>query len=141
MASNTKSTTTLKWKGELTFEGTLEQFKTFTTSLEKYQVAIGVADLGNVIGDYHPAGYIRPIHAFLNKDYLEKLTDGASRMQMKAIEGIAGGIRNPHIHLGSEIVLVDRERFKEIIGEVAGRIAQERVDVESDYCEMVKAIQ
>ena len=140
MGEISKNNANLKWKGEVAFEGSLEQFKSFTAAMEKHPVTINVSELGNIIGKYHFAGYIRPIMETFSAEQLAKLTEGAPRMAFKGIEGIAGGIRSPHIHLAEEVVLIDKERFKTVLGDVARSLAQRRVDSEEDYFSMVKSI-
>lgn len=142
MAETTKGSTTLKWKGEVTFEGTIDQFHAFKTAIEKQHVTISVSELdSNILQNIHIAGYIRPNYAAIfAAGQLEKLTEGAPRMEFTSIEGIAGGIRSPHLHLGDEVVLIDKERFKAILGEVARGMVEQRIDSEEDYCNIVKPL-
>ncbi len=141
MAENRKGNATLTWKGEVTFEGTIEEFSNFKAVIEKHATSISISGSdGRVLPNYHKAGFIPIIRKFLSEQQIAQLTEGAARMQFKAIEGIAGGIRSPHIHLEDEVVLVDKERFKTILGEVASSITQERVDSEVDYYQMVKSV-
>jgi hypothetical protein len=68
------------------------------------------------------------------------MTEGAPRMKFAAIKGINGGIRTPHLHLGNEIIMVEKERFKAILGEVARNVTEHRVGAEEDYFSAIKPI-
>jgi hypothetical protein len=57
------------------------------------------------------------------------------------IKDIAGGIRDPHVHLENEIVLLDRDRFKLMVSEVASMLATERVDHMDDFVSVMAPIQ
>ncbi len=131
---------TLKWKAEVTFEGTMEQFQAFKAAIEKQPVGISVSELGGGVIKPRPRpGYISPaIFAAIEKDpQFQKLIEGQPRMQFVSIKDIRGGIRNPHLHLGDEVILVDKERFKAILGEAARNIFELRATTEEDYCNMV----
>lgn len=140
--AESKMNTTLKWKGEVTFEGTIDQFNSFRESLETQSVHVGIPELqSNIFTKIHPAGYITPaISAILSAGRLAKIAEKATRFQFKGIDGIAGGIRSPHLHIGEEVILIDKEVFKNILSEAASNIAQRRVDAEDDYCNMIKSI-
>lgn len=131
---------TLKWKAEVTFEGTVDEFNSFKAMLVKHPVAIAVADFGKFI-DVTGSGYAQFDYRIAFKaGQLESMIEGAPRLDFKRIRGFAGGIRTPHLHLGDEVVLVDKERFKNILGEVARNIFEQRVDAADDFCEMIKPL-
>ncbi|RXK88394.1 hypothetical protein EST62_03310 [Chlorobaculum sp. 24CR] len=132
----------IKWKGEITFEGSADEFNTFKEMLQKSAVKVTLpdSDLGKLI-DIHFAGYIRPrLDVIFKADRLKKLTEGAQRIPFKIVEGIAGGIQTPHIHVGDEVVLVSKEQFKEVIGEVARTMAIKDIDAATDYVGMVRSV-
>jgi hypothetical protein len=136
MSEMSKASTTLRWKAEITFEGTVENFNAFKASLEKLPIAVSIGE--HVLPPMHRAGYIPAgLLAGFRAGQLEKLIEGAPRMQFRSIKDIAGGIRTPHLHLGDEVVLVDKERFKAILGEVAKDIFEHRVENEDDYYSMI----
>jgi hypothetical protein len=131
---------TLKWKGEVTFEGTIDQFNAFKAAMEKLPVGISVSELGKIILRPRP-GYITPaIISLIDAAKLDKLTEGATRMQFAKIKDIAGGIRTAHLHLGDDVVLLDKSQFKNILGEIARTTMEQRVDAEEDYYSMIKPI-
>jgi len=118
----------LNWKGEVTFEGSKEEFQSFKETIEKHPVVVTVPELGesiskpsprspHIIGG-HPAGIVS-VPSGID---LEQIIEGQPRMQFTSIKGIAGGIRTPHLHRGDQVVLVDKERFKTILGEAARNI-------------------
>lgn len=131
----------LQWKGEVTFEGTIEEFHVFKAAIEGQPVRISVSEVAGGIKFKPRPGYISPpLISALEASRLEKITQGAIRMQFATIKDIAGGIRNPHLHLGDEVVLIDKTRFKTVIGEVARKALEHRVDIETDYYNMIKPI-
>jgi hypothetical protein len=69
---------------------------------------------------------IYPIARHLSRSMLNKLTKGMPTF--KLIKDINGGIRCAHLHLHDEVVLLDREGFKEAVehvaAELAGRLAE-----------------
>jgi len=143
MEEKKKGSTTLKWKAEVTFEGTAEQFQAFKVDMEKHNITIdlGVVRPGMTFERYHWAGYIPAIvKDFFNADQIAKQTQGAERMKFSAIKDIQGGIRTPHLHLGNEVVLLDKERFKTILGEVARNVLEHRIETEEDYFSVMEPI-
>ena len=67
-------------------------------------------------------GGIPAIAKLLNKEVLDKLSQGMPKI--KLIRDIYGGMRNAHFHIGNEVVLLDRARFKELVGRVAESMAK-----------------
>jgi hypothetical protein len=133
----------IKWKGEITFEGSAEEFNAFKETLLKHAVKVTIPELDehSVSLQHIYAGYIRPrIDVIFKTDRLKKLTDGAQRIPFKTVEGIAGGIQTPHIHVGDEVVLVSKEQFKEVIGEVARTMVIKDIDTATNYVGMVKSV-
>lgn len=65
---------------------------------------------------------IPPIAKLLSKEMMNRLARGMPRLKIN--EDIYGGMRNPHFHLGNEVVLLDRARFKELVGQVAMEMAK-----------------
>jgi len=145
MEEKKKVSTTLKWKAEVTFEGTVEQFQAFKVDMEKHDINI---DLGGLVArdwerfPYHPAGYIPAFvkDFFPKADQIAKYTQGATRMQFVAIKDIQGGIRTPHLHMGNEVVLMDKERFKSILSDVARNVLEHRIEIEEDYFSVIEPI-
>jgi hypothetical protein len=128
----------LRWKGEVTFEGTPEQFKSFIEVLSSHSVAINISELAGHLG--RNAGYVKPIEigAVIAERMMNRISKEAVRMPMPGI--IAGGIRSPHLHVGQEVLLVSKEQFKTFLGDVARQIAENRVETESDFYDMIKPL-
>jgi hypothetical protein len=140
MSDPGKTSATLKWKAEVTFEGTVEQFQTFKTAMERQPITVSMTE-------FDP-GRLRPNSGYASFEYatvfkpeqLDKLTAGQPRMQSAQIGGIAGGIRTPHLHLGDDVVLIDKGRFKTVLGEIARNVFERRVETEEDFYTMIKPI-
>ena len=130
----------IKWKGEVTFEGTLDEFAAFRTAIEKQPVALAISEAifypGSKAGYYWLADQLTALH----EGNLAQMLQGAPRIQFANIKGIAGGIRTPHLHLGDEVVLVDKERFKTILGDAARNIFAQRVETQDDFYDMIKPL-
>jgi hypothetical protein len=65
---------------------------------------------------------IWPVTRLFDPELAKLLSQGMPRLKM--IDDIRGGIRNAHLHIGDEVVLIDRERFKEIVGHAAKELAK-----------------
>ncbi len=69
-----------------------------------------------------PCGFI-PVTKILSKELIDKIAKEMPRT--KIIKNIDGGIRTPHLHIENELVLLDRARFKELVGQVAMELAKD----------------
>ena len=119
------------FRTEIEFAGPIAEFE---------KVAAALAELPVRVRAEWPPGHTAgcwpiPPEKLLSKKVLERVTEGMPRI---VIRPIPGGIRDPHLHIGDEAVLVDRLRFKEVVGQVAmelaGRLAQR-----AEYAETVGA--
>lgn len=127
----------LVWKGEVTFEGTPAQFKTFAEALAAQPISIGPGELltpGRRAGYITPAGFGKVAQEAL----VQKMESEAARMQMPAI--FSGYIRSPHFHVGDQALLVSKEQFKAFLGEVARQTTEDKVEPEADFYTMIKPL-
>jgi hypothetical protein len=79
----------------------------------------------------HDGGWPVPLAEIASDEILARYADLGPRI--KKLKGIHGGEVVPHFHLGDEVVLLEPEEFKKLVGEVAMRLATElagRVDYE-----------
>lgn len=129
------------WKGEITFNGTATEFAKLAEALD---------DLVDVEVKLPSAWPPRPFPGFppwpwwrhISKGTLNKLIQGRQKFQIKWIKDFAGGIRDPHMHLADEqIMLLDRKRFKVMVREVASMLAEQRVDIADDFISVMAPIQ
>lgn len=120
---------TLTWKAEVEFVGKPEDFMKLTEALSAARVKIDISKIKPGTG----VGYVAP--RFLDKSSMfAKLNE----TKVQRIVGlINGGIRTPHFHLGKEIVLVDRTQFKDILGEVARDVFEQRALQKEDYFDVI----
>jgi hypothetical protein len=120
---------TLTWKAEVEFQGNPEEFLKLAEALSAARVKID-------IGKFKPGpgnGYVAP--RFLDAS---SALAGLNETNSQRIAGlINGGIRTPHLHLGKEIVLVDRTQFKNILGEVARDVFEQRALQKDDYFDVI----
>jgi hypothetical protein len=128
------------WKGEITFKGNAEEFAKLSEALEN-MIEIEVK--------WPPGWPPRPFPGYppwpwwqrIPKGTFNKLVESGQKTKIKWIKDFAGGIRDPHIHLADEIVLLDRERFKLMVSEIASVLAADRVDRLDDFISVIAPIQ
>lgn len=124
------------WKGTVEFEGTPEEFEKFSVAMGQTGVHVSV-DKESVITELTKRGYVSPVR-WDTIGVMNQLNESNSlRMSSAAIGHIAGGIRTPHMHVGDDIVLVDRDHFKSLLGQVARDIFEQRVTSKQDFEEIV----
>ncbi len=120
------------WKAEVVFNGPPEEFEVVAQALEGLRIKISIPEWKD--RPIHSAGcHPIPLEDILSRVRLESLAEGMPRMRRLRVKDIAGGIRTAHLHLGSEVVLLDRERFRKLAGLVAQELAERRVEVIEDY--------
>jgi hypothetical protein len=120
------------WKAELKFTGTAEQFNQLMESLQDKPIEIDIAEWKDRLD--HTAGCTPfPVDVIIGRDTLRKLADGMPQVKLNYIQGIDGGMRTAHLHLGDVVVLLDRDRFRTYVGQVAQALAAKRVDASTDY--------
>lgn len=127
---------TVAWKGMVEFEGTPEEFEIFTGALAQTGVNVSI-DRESIFTELIKRGYVAPVR-WDAVDVMKQLNETNSlRMASPAISDIPGGIRTPHLHLGDDIVLVDRNQFKSLLGQVARDVFEQRVTSMQDFNEII----
>ena len=121
--------TTLKLKGEL------PEIEELTHRIGDMVTEMEAVDF--IYPRPFPGGWPILIQEILDRKKLASLVDGMPRL--KVIEGIKGGMRNPHLHLEDQIVLLDRGRFKDVVGHVAMALATQFAE-EAEYIDVVEAM-
>lgn len=121
---------TITWKAQVEFVGKPDEFLKFAEALDVAQVQI---DIGSSIVPDPGNGYVAP--RFVNTARIEGMLDKAEVQRIAGL--INGGIRTPHFHVGKEIVLMDRDQFKDILGEVARDVFEHRALVKEDYMDVI----
>jgi hypothetical protein len=127
------------WKGEIAFDGTAQEFNAMMNALREAPVSIDIPEWAD--RPRHLAGCMPvPLDHILRKEFLKSLVEKSPTVKIKFIQDIPGGMRTPHFHLGEDVLLLDRERFKQFVGEVASTLAEHRVDAGGDYIEVMDPI-
>jgi hypothetical protein len=121
---------TITWKAEVEFVGKLEEFVKFTEALTAVRAKIVV---GDKIKPDKGNGYVAP--RFIDTARVKEILNEAEVQRITGL--INGGIRTPHFHIGKEIVLVDRDQFKTILGEVARDVFEHRAFQKEDYMDVI----
>jgi len=123
----------MKFATEVVFKGTPDEFQEMTQALVKLPVRVRVP-----WPFPYPGGWPVPLDQLLSKKVLDGLVE--DRQKIKIIEGIRGGIRDPHLHVKNQVVLLDRPAFKQMVGLVAQKLA-EQIAEGGTYMQTVGAIQ
>lgn len=124
---------------EITFRTEIE----FTGSIAEFEkVAAVLADQPFRFGVQWPPDHTDgcwPIdpQKIIVPEVLEKVTKDMPRFRL--VKPIPGGIREAHLHIGDEIVLLGLEQFKELVGQVALKLAGDLAEV-ADHVETIGAI-
>jgi len=131
---------TFVWKATITFSGTAQEFTAMVETLEKLPIKAEIPEWKGI--HPHIAGCERfPFRALLRDEFLNEIVADMPRYQLKFLQqDIAGGIRTPHLHLGDEVVLLDRARFKAFVGQVAQGLAERRVEAGGDYIAVMRPV-
>ena len=115
----------LVWKAEVTFQGTVDDFKALAHAMAAHKISISTGESFGQLGTH--AGYMRPVdvQTIVSQRELEIMQKDATSVPLPAI--IAGGIRAPHFHMGQDVLLVSKEQVKAFLGEIAGQLTEEEV--------------
>lgn len=129
----------LVWKAEVKFVGSADDFNKFAEQMEKLNAEIDVREWR--WRPNHFAGCMPvPIELLLGKDKLEHLAKDLPQIKIKYIKDIYGGMRVPHFHYKDKIVLLDRERFREFVRDVAEELGGRRAERIEDYIDVMNPI-
>jgi hypothetical protein len=128
------------WKATVTFKGTAEQFNKMIHTLEDFPVEAEIPEWEGI--NPHIAGCERfPYRMLVSDDLLNSIVADMPRYEVVFLQqDIAGGIRTPHLHLGNEVVFLDRTRFKTFVGHVAQGLAERRVEAGGDYIQVMRPV-
>ena len=123
----------VKFKAEVEFEGSIEEFREFANNLVGANCKIKVDEFPFPWGGKN-GGWPVPVERLIKVEkYLQE------QPRIKLIRDLAGGIRVSHIHLKDEILFVDRNIFKDIMGDVARELAEDLAE-EVEYVDAINAI-
>lgn len=125
----------IKFDGTIRFKGSLEKFKRAAARLAEADFEIRASEF-EPIPRPEPGGFPLPIHRILSRSVLNDIVKGMPRVKL---DGIRGGMRNPHLHVGKEAVILNRARFKRFVREVAAGLG-ERFAGTAQYTDAVEAL-
>jgi hypothetical protein len=121
------------FRTEIEFRGTMEEFQEVSAKLAELPIKLRV----ELPSDHTKGCWPFPIEGILSKRVMEKVIDDMPRYNL--VKDIYGGIRIAHLHIGDDLVLLDRERFQNFVGQLAMEIGQ-RIAAKADYTTTVGAI-
>jgi len=128
----------LKWKAEIKFAGSPEEFNKMLARLDQLPVEIAIPEWER--RPNHLAGCMPfPLDLILG-DRLLKLVEDQPHVNIKYIRDIRGGMRMAHVHIGDEVVFLDRARFKTLVSSVAQELGGMRAEKIDDYIEVMDAV-
>ena len=128
-----------KWKGELVFEGTAKEFNKLSealSALADVEVRCPHGWPPKPFPGYPPWPWWKRV----GDEAVNKYIEGGEKLQVKWIKDICGGIRDPHMHLEKEVVLLSRDKFRMMVKEVASILATERADQVDDFVSVIDPI-
>ena len=129
----------LKWKAEINFEGSPDEFNEMLAKLDRLPVEISIAEWTE--RPHHFAGCMPvPIARLIGEDHLNKLVEGRPIIDIKYIRDIRGGMRMAHVHIGDAIAILDQARFKMLVAGVAHNLGEMRAETIGDYIEVMDAV-
>jgi hypothetical protein len=125
----------ITFRTEIEFVGSADEFGKVVASLKGLPIR-----LRSEWPPDHLAGcWPLPPFEIIGDDILEKIIKGKPRLGPGIINGIRGGIRDPHLHVGDEVVMIDRKAFKEVVGRVAMELAG-KLSEKGEYVETLNAV-
>jgi hypothetical protein len=128
-----------RWRGELIFEGTAKEFNELSEALSDFdKVAVSYPHGWPPIPfpGYPPWPWFKR----LPENVLNKLMEDGERVHIKWLRDICGGIRDPHMHVENDVVMLSRDKFKLMVKEVASILAEERVDRAREFASVMDGI-
>jgi hypothetical protein len=114
----------ISFNAEIKYEGGIKDFQKWTKVLAEVKgLKLTIPNLPKDIGI--AGGWPFPMERLLDKNTLANMARGATRIKLaKYLCGTTcGGINNPHIHVKDEVIFLDRQKFKEVSGLVAMKLA------------------
>jgi hypothetical protein len=137
----------IQFQATVEFEGTVEEFKKVLAGFEnlvdsglKISTPENIAETMMIDTVPLPEGPFPGIFPYARLITVEQMMEQIGEMPRFAlIDDIRGGIRNPHLHLGDDVVLLDRELFKSIVQETAANLTEELAE-NGDYVEIASAM-
>lgn len=124
----------IKFRTFIKFEGSIKEFKRAITGLVELPIIIQPPPWEKP----HLAGcWPFPIVKILGEELLNRY--GKEGIPIKLPDVIPGGILTPHLHIGDKVVLIDRAKFKEIIGKVASELVGKVAEIAA-YSETIGTI-
>ena len=130
----------ITFRAEVEFCGTPDDLGNVIAALRKLPLEIFIEKWPRPPWPPGPIGLAPfPMMNKLAPEFVNKITKNASTIPVKLMEGINGGIRDPHLHLKDKIALLDRETFAQVIGNVAEQMARE-IALGGDYARGIGVI-
>lgn len=125
----------IEFDATIRFKGSLEKFKKAAARLAEADFEVATSPW-EPIPKPEPGGFPLPIHRILSRSVINDIVRGMPRIKL---DGIRGGMRNPHLHVGKEAVILNRARFKKLVREVAAGLG-ERFAGTAQYTEAIDAL-
>ena len=132
-----------EWKAEIAFKGTAEDFAQFAEHMEAItkagKVSVRIPEWWPRPTPFPGFWPVDP-RVLLGRKAIAKLVEGSPIIDIKYIRDIRGGMRTAHLHLGDQIVLLERETFKQVVSKVAAELGSQRVEAAADYVQVMAGI-
>ncbi len=125
------------FRAEIEFNGTADDLAEVVSSINKLPVRLVVDRIP--LPFPYPGGWPIPLFRVLPKDMLSKIAKEKASFPAVILDGINGGIRDPHLHIKDQVALLGREEFSQVVGIAAESIAHELAE-ETSYQQTIGAL-
>ncbi|MCF6291749.1 MAG: hypothetical protein L3J03_12235 [Desulfobacterales bacterium] len=127
----------ITFRAEIEFQGSADDLAKMLKTIDKLPVRVIIDKIP--LPFPFPGGWPIPPVKILPRDILPKIVK-ANPVLSRDIPGrIDGGIRDPHLHVDDQLVMLGREEFGQVVGMAAESIARE-LAAGADYQQTVGAL-
>lgn len=106
------------FKTELLFNGSAKDLEKTLDTVRNLPVKVSVGP--HIVVGGENGGWPLPIARLLDNSLLKRISaSNLANMPRKVLEGIDGEIRDPHLHLDEQVVILDKQLFTEVAKDIA----------------------
>jgi hypothetical protein len=126
----------IRFEAIVTFDGSFEQFEKLTELMSSMSESVHVIP-GNLVSDDPEGVWTYDPESVLTVERIAQMSIGMPRLN--GGKAIGGGVKEPHLHMKDEIVLLSPDRFREYVKQVASTMADD-IALKADSAQAVRAL-